>query len=42
MEFLDPIPAVGDEEFPDRLGIFPIEVNGVTPIVAAFAMEIIV
>ena len=42
VKFLDPIFAVGDEEFADGSGIFPVEIDRVTPLVPAFALQVII
>ena len=35
MKFLDPVASIGDEEFADWSGIFPIEINRIAPFVFA-------
>ena len=42
MEFLDPIPAIGDEKFPDRSGVFAVEVDRINTIVGTRAVKVIV
>ena len=42
MKFLDPVAPIGDEEFADWPGIFPIEVNRIAPFVFALAIDVIV
>jgi hypothetical protein len=42
MKFLDPVASIGDEEFADWSGIFPIEVNRIAPFVFALAIDVIV
>src|SRR5580700_6876036 len=42
MEFVDPVAAVGDVEFPDRCRIRSIEIDRIAPIGLFFANEIIV
>src|SRR5437763_16545734 len=41
MKFLDPVASIGDEEFPDRPAIFPVEINQFTPFVFPLTIHVI-